>query len=248
MTQSASSTQSANTSLDPAPVGSPVLQARDIAFGYGRSNIWENATFELKPGSLTLLVGPNGAGKSTLLRCLAGWERLRAGAVTICGTPLERATAAERARMAFVNDVPTFYDDLTASEHIELLGRANRWDDSRWDEADRLLERFGIARFCDQYPQSFSRGMREKLACTLALACRPDLLLLDEPTGPLDPTSADILEQELDRAASRGCAVLLSCHHQLERLTPDLVLVLRDGTLEARDGAVAGQPAFWKTV
>ena len=115
-------------------------------------------------------------------------------------------------------------------------------------KADRLLERFGIARFCDQYPQSFSRGMREKLACTLALACRPDLLLLDEPTGPLDPASADILEQELGRAADRGCAVLLSCHHRLERLKPDRVLVLRDGTLETRDGAVAEQPDFWKSV
>ncbi|MBM6776313.1 ABC transporter ATP-binding protein [Collinsella tanakaei] len=228
--------------------GVPALLARGIAFGYGRANIWEDVDFQLEPGSLTLLVGPNGAGKSTLLRCLAGWERLRAGAITICGAPLESATAAERARMAFVNDVPAFYDDITAFEHLELLGRANRWSDSRWDEADRLLERFGIARFCDQYPQSFSRGMREKLACTLALACRPDLLLLDEPTGPLDPASADILEQELGRAADRGCAVLLSCHHRLERLKPDRVLVLRDGTLETRDGAVAEQPDFWKSV
>ena len=122
------------------PTDSPVLQARGIAFGYGRSNIWEDVDFQLEPGSLTLLVGPNGAGKSTLLRCLAGWERLRAGAITICGTPLESATAAERARMAFVNDVPAFYDDITAFEHLELLGRANRWGDSRWDETDRLLE------------------------------------------------------------------------------------------------------------
>ena len=226
----------------------PALSCCDIAFGYGRSNIWEHVTFSLAAGDVALLVGPNGAGKSTLLRCLAGWERLRAGSVSICGTSLERARPAERSRMAFVPDVPAFYDDLTAYEHVELLGRANRWDDERWDEADRLLERFGIARFCDQYPQSFSRGMREKLACALALSVRPDILMLDEPTGPLDPTSAGLLEEELARTAAGGCAIIMSCHHALEVLEPTCVLKLENGALEQLDGNVAASDTFWKSV
>lgn len=223
-----------------------ILDVRDIAFGYGRANIWEQVTFSLAAGDVALLVGPNGAGKSTLLRCLAGWERLREGAILLNGTTLERAKPVERSRMAFVADVPAFYDDLTAYEHVELLGRANGWDDERWDEADRLLERFGIARFCDQYPQSFSRGMREKLACTLALAVQPALLMLDEPTGPLDPTSARVLEEELARAAACGCAIIMSCHHALETLQPTCMLMLRDGRLKHLEGPV--DDAFWKSV
>lgn len=223
-----------------------ILDVRDIAFGYGRANIWEQVTFSLAAGDVALLVGANGAGKSTLLRCLAGWERLREGAILLNDTALERAKPAERSRMAFVADVPAFYDDLTAYEHVELLGRANNWDDERWNEADRLLERFGIARFCDQYPQSFSRGMREKLACTLALAVQPNLLMLDEPTGPLDPTSARVLEEELARAATCGCAIIMSCHHALETLQPTCMLMLRDGRLEHLEGPV--DDAFWKSV
>ena len=210
-----------------------ILEARDIAFGYGRANVWEHVSLALEPGEVALLVGENGAGKSTLLRCLAGWERLRAGEITFEGTPLERLRPEKRCHMVFVADVPAFYDDLTAYEHVELLGRTNRWEDARWDEADRLLERFGIAPFCDQYPQTFSRGMRQKLACSLALALEPTCLLLDEPTGPLDPTSAAILEGEIARIAGTGCAVLMSCHHELETITPDRVLKLEGGRLSA---------------
>lgn len=175
---------------------------------------------------MVLLVGENGAGKSTLLRCLAGWERLRAGEITFEGTTLEKLSSKKRSRMAFVADVPAFYDDLTAYEHVELLGRANRWEDARWNEADRLLERFGIASFCDQYPQTFSRGMRQKLACSLALA--------------LEPTSATILEDEIAQASRKGCAVLMSCHHELETIVPTRVLKLDNGTLSTCD--VANEP------
>ena len=207
------------------------LEAHDIAFGYGRTNVWELVSLALEPGEVALLVGENGAGKSTLLRCLAGWERLRAGEITFEGAPLGKLNPKKRSRMAFVADVPAFYDDLTAYEHVELLGRASRWEDARWDEADRLLERFGIASFCDQYPQTFSRGMRQKLACSLALALEPACLLLDEPTGPLDPASAAILEDEIARIAGKGCAVLMSCHHELETIVPDRVLKLNGGRL-----------------
>ena len=208
-----------------------ILEARDIAFGYGRANVWEHISLTLEPGEVVLLVGANGAGKSTLLRCLAGWEQVRSGDISFEGVPLERLKANARSRMAFVADVPAFYDDLTAYEHVELLGRANRWDDTRWDEADRLLERFGIAPYCDQYPQTFSRGMRQKLACSLALALKPTCLLLDEPTGPLDPASAAVLEDEIARIAHRGCAVLMSCHHELEEIEPTRVLKFDDGAL-----------------
>ena len=208
-----------------------ILEAHNIAFGYGRANIWEHVSLSLESGEVVLLVGANGTGKSTLLRCLAGWEQVRSGDIAFGGAPLEKLKADARSRMAFVADVPAFYDDLTAYEHVELLGRANRWDDTRWDEADRLLERFGIAPYCDQYPQTFSRGMRQKLACSLALALKPTCLLLDEPTGPLDPASAAVLEDEIARIAHRGCAVLMSCHHELEEIEPTRVLKLDDGAL-----------------
>ena len=223
----------------------PVLHVENLAFGYGRTDVWERVSLSLSPGELALLVGPNGAGKSTLLRCLAGWLRPREGAIRLCDTPLDRASAAERSRMVFVSDVPAFYDDLTAHEHLELIGRANRWDRTRWAEVDRLLETFGIAPFCNQFPQSFSRGMREKLALCLALAAQPRLLMLDEPTGPLDPASAATLETELERALGKGSAVVMSCHHPLAQLEPAKALMLKDGALVELPGSSAAQPGFW---
>ncbi len=96
-------------------------EARGVAFGYGCANVWEHVSLTLNKGEVSLLVGPNGAGSSTLMRCLAGWERLREGNVTFCGAPMDRLAPGERSRMAFVPDVPIFYDDLTAQEYIEFL-------------------------------------------------------------------------------------------------------------------------------
>lgn len=90
--------------------------------------------------------------------------------------------------------------------------------------------------------------MREKLACALALSVRPDILMLDEPTGPLDPTSAGLLEEELARTAAGGCAIIMSCHHALEVLEPTCVLKLENGALEQLDGNVAASDTFWKSV
>ena len=127
-------------------------------------------------------------------------------------------------------DVPTFYDDLTAVEHLELVLAANRADGAR-PRAEGLLERFGLTGRETLPPSSYSRGMREKLALVLALALRPRVLLLDEPHGPLDREASLVLSEELVAAAHEGTAVLLSCHHDVPGLVPDLSLELADGEL-----------------
>ena len=212
-----------------------VLEVRDLAFGYGDMPVWEGVGFSLCPGQVAFLVGPNGAGKSTLFRCLAGWLAPREGEVLLCGTPFTGRTRLAPGTLAFVPDVPAFYDDLTAIEHVELILAANRADEAR-PRAEQLLERFGLAGRERLLPSAYSRGMREKLALVLALALRPRVLLLDEPHGPLDHEASLVLSGELAAAASEGTAVLLSCHHDVPGLDPDLTLELADGTLRPAGG------------
>ena len=206
------------------------LQVRDLAFGYGDVPVWEGVSFSLAPGEVAFLTGPNGAGKSTLFRCLAGWLAPHEGEIRLLGSPFTGRTRLEPGTLSFVPDVPTFYDDLTAVEHLELVLAANRADGAR-PRAEGLLERFGLTGRETLPPSSYSRGMREKLALVLALALRPRVLLLDEPHGPLDREASLVLSEELVAAAHEGTAVLLSCHHDVPGLVPDLSLVLADGEL-----------------
>lgn len=206
------------------------LQVRDLAFGYGDVPVWEGVSFSLAPGEVAFLTGPNGAGKSTLFRCLAGWLAPHEGEIRLLGSPFTGRTRLEPGTLSFVPDVPTFYDDLTAVEHLELVLAANRANAAR-PRAEGLLERFGLTGRETLPPSSYSRGMREKLALVLALALRPRVLLLDEPHGPLDREASLVLSEEIAAAAHDGTAVLLSCHHDVPGLVPDLSLELADGEL-----------------
>ena len=177
-------------------------------------------------------MGSNGAGKSTLLRCLAGWDALDEGRVELLGRRFDGADRAQRTLVAFVPDVPAFYDDLTAGEHVRFVQRANRLDPAD-DLAEELMTRFGLDGKRDLLPLSYSRGMRQKLALVLAFARRPRLLLLDEPYGPLDPEASRVLSALLEEARAAGTAIVASCHHDVPGFCPDAVLRLEDGRLSA---------------
>lgn len=210
------------------------LEVRDLCFGYGDVPVWEDVSFSLAPGQVAFLTGPNGAGKSTLFRCLAGWLEPEEGEVLLCGAPFTGRTRLAPGTLTFVPDVPSFYDDLTAMEHMEFVLAANRADSAR-PRAERLLERFGLIGHELLLPSAYSRGMREKLALVLAFTLQPRVLLLDEPHGPLDREASLMLSEELAAAAREGTAVLLSCHHDVPGLTPDLSLELADGALHVTE-------------
>lgn len=216
------------------------LRAEGLAFRYARIDVWRDVSFSLEPGEVAFLTGSNGSGKSTLLRCLAGWSAPTEGEVKLFGRPFDGADRAVRRRVAFVPDVPSFYDDLTAAEHLRFVLAATRAADAA-PEAERLLGLLGLAAHGDQFPSSYSRGMRQKLALVLALAAKPDLLLLDEPYGPLDPEASKRLSALLSEARAGGAAVLASCHHDVPDLEPDLLLHLDGGRLRASRPRGAGE-------
>jgi len=179
-------------------------------------------------GELVALVGHNGAGKSTLLRLAAGLLDRTSGELTVCG---ERpGTLAARRRVSFVPDTPVLYEDLGAGELVEFVARMH--DPSGWRErAAGALERLELGERVDQLPGQLSRGLRQRLALAVGLARPFSLLLLDEPFGPLDAASSDVVATLLAEHAAAGAAVVVSSHQ------PDLLraatrtLTLRDGEL-----------------
>jgi ABC-2 type transport system ATP-binding protein len=213
--------------------GQLLLSATGVCYEYGAQPALSDVSLQVRAREIVALVGRNGAGKSTLLRCLAGWARPLAGKIHVLGLPVVAAERAVRQHVALVPDTPTFYDELTAWEHLQFFAQTHHL--SGWeDRALKLLGRLGLWSSRQGYPFTFSRGMRYKLAICLALLIQPRLLLLDEPLGPLDPVSADILWDELRRSCSQGLGVMLSSHQFPPQVQPDRYLILEEGRIIAR--------------
>jgi ABC-type multidrug transport system ATPase subunit len=198
-------------------MGSPALEVRALAKRYrtgwlgGTRWVLREIELVLAPGEALGLVGPNGSGKSTLLRILAGVERASEGSVRIFGTDV--SAPAARARIGYVPDGFPFPLELGPRAVLELLGSLHgEGRRERRAAASALLERVGLAREARTPLGRFSLGMQRRFALCQALAFRPDLLLLDEPTAGLDAPGYVVLDECLREARARGATLLIATH------------------------------------
>jgi len=135
-------------------------------------------------------------------------------------------------QLAFVPDVPRFYTELTAWEHLYFIAQAHQVGDGFTQKAETLMHEFGLWDSRDLYPHNYSRGMRLKLGLLIALIRPFKVLLLDEPTSALDVESASLLVERLKQLRQSGASILLSSHD------PNLAKDLADRTLRIQNGTV----------
>jgi ABC-2 type transport system ATP-binding protein len=204
---------------------SPVLQATGLTKRYGRRPALSDCTLSIPAGHVVGLVGPNGAGKTTLLQIAVGMLPPTSGTIEVLGGQ-PASGAAQLARVGFVaQDTPT-YAGLSIADHLHFGAHTNPgWDQSLADE------RIGKLRLDpSQKAGKLSGGQRAQLALTLAIAKRPDLLILDEPVSSLDPLARrEFLQSLMAFIADHGASVILSSHlvSDLERVC-DYLIVLVD--------------------
>jgi len=208
------------------------LVATEISKKYDSFLALAPASFSLSAGEITVLSGPNGSGKTTLLSCLAGLIRPSTGDVAVSGFDLYRDEVEVRRRMVFVPDVPRFYLELTAWEHLRFIAMAHGVLHGFDQQAETLLRKLGLWEARDLFPHHFSRGMRLKLGLALALIRPFEVLLLDEPTSALDSEGVGLLIDELRYYKEQGAAILLSTHD------PNLIDQLGDRTLKIQNGII----------
>lgn len=188
------------------------LEAVNLSRHYGEFEALRSTDLTLNAGELVVVAGPNGSGKSTLLLCLCGLLRPTTGQVKVGGFDLYDDEQASRARLAYVPDVPAFYQALTAWEHLYFVAMAHGVEAGFAERAEGLLCQLGLWEARDLYPHAYSRGMRLKLGLALALIRPFDVLLLDEPTSALDEESVNLLADQLTNLRAAGSAVLLTTH------------------------------------
>lgn len=201
------------------------LKVEDLCKRYGPVLALDRVSFEVEGGSSLALVGPNGAGKSSLLRILAGAARPDSG----------RIFGLRLCRCAYVPDGLVFPQTTSALDWLKFLARLKGAASRREArcQAERALERFGLAKVASAPVAGLSRGMQQRLLLAQASLGEPDLLLMDEPASALDPAWSAEWRAMIWGLRRRGATVLFSTHRLEDALElSDRVLLFRDGNLE----------------
>ena len=205
------------------------IEIHNLRYRAGKAFEIRDLELHVPHGAIYGFLGPNGSGKTTTMRLMLGLLRPLAGRITVLGDEIPRDVAHILGRVGFVPEQPHLDPILTVRETLAFHAAFySTWD---WSWAERLLRQFDLQ---DRQPFGrLSKGQKGKLMMLLALAQRPELLVLDEPTDGLDPVvRREVLSALLDYVSQRQATVFISSHlvHELERFC-DWVGVMDDGRL-----------------
>ena len=203
---------------------SAVLETSGLGKAYRRTWALRDCTLAIPQGHVVGLVGPNGAGKTTLLQLATGQLTPTRGTISVLGEP-PAASPAQLAQVGFVAQDTPVYARMRVADHL----RMGAWLNPGWDDelAQRRIGQLGLDP--KQRAGSLSGGQRAQLALTLALAKRPELLLLDEPVASLDPLARrEFLRSLMEAVAEHGTSVVMSSHlvADLERVCDYLIVLV----------------------
>ena len=208
---------------------SEVISVNNVSKRFGKRTALDNVSMKVPSGVVFALLGENGAGKSTLIRSMLGYTKLNSGNISVCGMDPLKQPLEIRRKVGYVSDSPGLYEWMTVAQ-------AGWYASGFYPEG--FLKAYGerINEFRlphDTKIRDLSKGMRAKVALSLAMSFDPELLILDEPTSGLDPlVRRSFLESMIDRAAA-GQTVFLSSHQiqEVERVA-DWVAILHQGQLQ----------------
>ncbi|MCI8530901.1 ABC transporter ATP-binding protein [Acutalibacter muris] len=208
-----------------------ILQTNHLTKAIGGRELVKDVNLHIKKGEIYGFLGPNGAGKTTVMKMITNLWKPTGGTVEIFGETLTPQSYEVLKRMGSIIEFPTFYDHMTGYEnlklHCEYMGYYNH------GSIENALDMLGLTDAASRPAKSYSLGMKERLGIARAILCKPELLILDEPTNGLDPAGMKQIRDLLKMLCTEyGITIMISSHilSEIESIA-DTIGVINHGTM-----------------
>ncbi len=197
--------------------GGPAIAVERLSKRFGAFTAVDDISFQVRAGEIFGFLGPNGAGKTTTIRILLGLLAPSAGTARVLGYDVARQAKAMQARLGYMSQAFTLYDELTAAENLNFYGQAYGLSRERLRRRRaEIIAMAGLEGRGGELTRNLSGGWRQRLALGCAIIHEPELVFFDEPTAGVDPVSRREFWDLIYEQAARGTTVFVTTHYMDE--------------------------------
>ncbi|MCK9268055.1 MAG: ABC transporter ATP-binding protein [Alkaliphilus sp.] len=190
-----------------------LLDIQNLYSGYDKVKVLNDISFRVKPGEILGLIGPNGAGKTTIIKSILGIVPPSNGTIKILQYDIKENPLEFKRRVAYVPEVPLLYDEMTLLEHLEFTAMSHGLDKENFEKRMKeLLKLFRLEDKLHYFPNSFSKGMKQKVMVICAFLYDPIVYIIDEPFMGLDPRATMDFIDLIKLKKEEGKGILMSTH------------------------------------
>lgn len=208
-----------------------VLDVLNLCKSYGNHLVLDDISFSIRENEIVGFIGPNGAGKSILMKCLCGLIHMDSGNVTICGHDIQSQREKALSHQASLIESPGLFFNMTGYENLEIFASLKNVSK---DKLQQMADYTRIGDYLKKPVSSYSLGMKQRLALSIALLSSPQFLMLDEPMNGLDPSGVFELRKELRKMVDEyGMSLLISSHqlNEIEKIA-DRIIYIENGKIK----------------
>lgn len=209
------------------------LEAHSLTKDFGTVRAVDGIDLSIEEGQIFGLLGPNGSGKSTFMRMMLGLVKPTSGRILVMGMDPQQDPVGVRRAVGYVPEAPRLYDFLTAREYLDFVAEMyGVRQEEKVERIESFLAAFELTGREDEMLSGYSQGMRQKVAIIGALLHKPKLLVLDEPLNGLDPRSAKIVKDLLNKLTEEGVTTIFSTHVlEIAQAICDRIAIMYRGTV-----------------
>ncbi len=190
-----------------------MIEIKKVTKKYGNNIAVNNVSFKVGDGEIFAFIGHNGAGKTTLIKCITGIQEFDSGSILINGKSIKNNPVECKKEMAFVPDNPELYEQMKAIDYINFI--CDMYEVSESDRTERIIKYSKLFEMDDKLNdiiESYSHGMKQKIALICALVHEPKVLIMDEPFVGLDPKAVFDVKEIMKELTKKGTTIFFSTH------------------------------------
>ncbi|MDQ0198945.1 ABC transporter ATP-binding protein [Neobacillus ginsengisoli] len=230
-----------------------VLELKNLTKKFADFIAVDNISLSIAEGEIFGFLGANGAGKSTTINMIAGLLRINDGEITILGKNIAKNSKFAKMNIGIVPQDLAIYEDLTAAENVRFFAGLYGLRGAKLTErVDEALQFVGLSDKHKEYPKSFSGGMKRRLNIACAIAHRPKLIIMDEPTVGIDPQSRNYILRSVRKLNEMGCTIIYTSHYmeEVEEICTKIAIVdhgkvIAEGTKEQLIAIITNTKDVW---